>query len=35
MNWEIGTDIETLPCIKQTTNETLMYSPGTLLGALW
>ena len=30
MNWEIGTDIYTLLilCIKQITNENLLYSPG-------
>ena len=25
MNWEIGTDIYTLICIKQTTNKNLLY----------
>ena len=28
MNWEIGIDIYTLLCIKQTTNENPLYSPG-------
>ena len=28
MNWEIGTDIYTLLCIKQITNENLLYSTG-------
>lgn len=37
MNWETGTDICTLLilCIKQMTNENLLYSTGTLLDALW
>ena len=26
MNWEIGTDIYTLLCIKYVTNENLLYS---------
>ena len=26
MNWEIGTDIFTLPCVKQITSENLLYS---------
>ena len=29
MNWETGTDIHTPLCIKQTTNENLLYSTGT------
>ena len=28
MNWEIGMDIYTLLCIKQITNEKLLYSTG-------
>ena len=28
MNWEIETDIYTLLCIKQVTNENLLYSTG-------
>ena len=28
MNWEIGIDIHTLLCIKQITNENLLYSTG-------
>ena len=28
MNWEIGTDIYTLLCIKQRTNENLLYCRG-------
>ena len=28
MNWEIGIDIATPLCIKQITNETLLYSAG-------
>ena len=28
MNWEIGIDIYTLLCIKQITNENLLYSTG-------
>ena len=28
MSWEIGTDIDTLLCIKQITNENLLYSIG-------
>ena len=28
MNWEIGIDIYTLICIKQITNENLLYSTG-------
>ena len=28
MNWEIGTNIYTLICIKQITNENLLYSTG-------
>ena len=28
MNWQIGIDIYTLPCIKQVTNENLLYSTG-------
>ena len=28
MNWEIGIDIYTLLCIKQITNESLLYSTG-------
>ena len=27
-NWEIGTEIQTLLCIKQITNEDLLYSTG-------
>ena len=29
VNWEIGTDIYTLLCIKQKTNENLLYITGT------
>ena len=29
MDWEIGTDIYTLLCIKQITNENLLYSTGS------
>ena len=28
MNWEIGIDIYTLICIKQITNENVLYSTG-------
>ena len=35
MNWEIGINIYTLICIKQITNENLLYSTGNLLNALW
>ena len=28
MNWEVGTDIYTLLCIKQVTNENLLHSTG-------
>ena len=29
MNWEVETDIYTLLCIKQITNENLLYSKGS------
>ena len=29
VNWEVGTEINTLLCIKQGTNENLLYSTGT------
>ena len=32
MNWENGVDIYTLSCIKQTTNENLLYSTGDSTG---
>ena len=32
---ETGTDIDTLPCIKQATHDSLLCSVGTRLGALW
>ena len=35
MNWEIGTDTYTLLCIKQVTNENLMYLQGIFLGSQW
>ena len=35
MNLEIGIDIYTLVCIKQVTNEDLLYNIGTLPNALW
>ena len=35
MNWEIGTDTYTLLCIKQVTNENLMYIQVTLLSSQW
>ena len=35
MNWEIGTNIYTLLCIKQVTSANLMYIQGTLLGSQW
>ena len=38
MNWEIGTDTDTLltPCIKQITNQkTYDGAQGALLNALW
>ena len=35
MNWEIGIDIYTLLCIKQITNENLLYSTGNSINALW
>ena len=35
MNWEIGIDMYTIPCIKQTINENLLYAQGTLLTSLW
>ena len=28
MNWEVGTDVYTLLCVKQMTNENLLYSTG-------
>jgi len=28
MNWEIGIDVYTLLCVKQMTNENLLYSTG-------
>ena len=28
MNWEIGTDIYTIVCIKQITNKNLLYTTG-------
>ena len=28
MNWKMGTDIHTLLCIKEVTNENLLYSTG-------
>ena len=36
-NWEIGNDTYTLLilCIKQTTNEKIQFSMGTMLNALW
>ena len=36
MNWEIEINIYTLPCIKQITNENLLYiAQEALLNALW
>ena len=29
MNWEIGTDIYTLPCVKQIASGNLLYSTGS------
>ena len=35
MNWEIGVDIYTLPCVKQIASGNLLYSTGAQLCALW
>ena len=35
MNWEIGTDIFTMLCIKYITNESYCIAQRTLLSALW
>ena len=35
MDWEIGTDMYKLLCMKQITSESLLYTQGTLLIALW
>ena len=34
MNWEIRTDIYTLLCMKQITNENLLYSTGNSYSVL-
>ena len=35
MNWETRTDIYTLLCIKQITNENILHSTGELYSALY
>ena len=35
MNWETGVDVYTLLCVKQITNENLLYSTGSSIRALW
>ena len=35
VNWEIGSDIDTLPCVKQGAGGNLLYSTGAQLLPRW